>query len=127
MLGIAFAVVVGGVVTGGLLAGLRRGATLGPKPKLKQPRVPAWITGAVERFVFSVLVALNVSGVAPAMVGWLALKMAANWNRKDLDDNPKARGFALSALLAGLVSMLFATVGGLICRGELWAKYVADI
>jgi hypothetical protein len=127
LIGLSFAIVVGGIVTGLLIAGLRRGVSLGVKPKIAGPRIPAWVVGAVERTVFCILVGLDVSGAVTAMMGWLALKMASNWNRKDLDDNPKARGFALSALLAGLVSMLFAALGGLICRGELWARYVADI
>ena len=56
------------------------------------------------------------------MMGWLALKLATNWNRKDMELNSKARPFAFTALLAGLVSMLFAALGGMVCRGSLWSK-----
>lgn len=52
------------------------------------------------------------------MMGWLALKLATNWNSKKMEDDPKARPFAFTALLAGLVSMLFATLGGLVCGGK---------
>jgi hypothetical protein len=53
------------------------------------------------------------------MVGWLALKMATNWNHPDWKQKPSARSFAFSALLGGLVSMLFALIGGLVCAGTL--------
>jgi hypothetical protein len=71
-------------------------------------------------------VALEVQGTAPAMMGWLALKLATNWNRKDMESDPKARPFAFTALLSGLVSMLFAALGGLICRGG-WPTYLCPI
>jgi hypothetical protein len=126
--GLTFAVIVGAIVTALFLYSLRGVMGLGPKPKKPAyERVPPWITGVVERLVFATLVGLNVPGAATAMMGWLALKLATNWNRKDMDENPKARPFAFTALLAGLVSMLFAAVGGLICSGALWVKYVAAI
>lgn len=94
---------------------------LGEKPESAVPRVPSWLTGAVERFFFTLLVAYDVSGTGPAMVGWLALKFATNWNHPDWAKYPQARPFAFSALLAGLLSMLFALLGGRMARGKpLW-------
>ena len=50
------------------------------------------------------------------MIGWLALKLATNWNHPDYKDNrSEERAVAFSALVAGLVSMLFALLGGQIC------------
>ena len=126
--GLAFAVIAGALITPLFLYSLRGAMGLGEKPKKPSyERVPPWLTGVVERLVFCVLVGLDVPGAATAMMGWLALKLATNWNRKDMETNAKARPFALTALLAGLVSMLFAAIGGLVCRGNLWAKYVAGI
>ena len=53
------------------------------------------------------------------MIGWLALKLATNWNHPDWKEKPNARTFALSALLGGLVSMFFALLGGLVCARTL--------
>jgi len=128
--GLFFSVIVGGAVTALFLYALRGVLGLGDKPKLKEKtikRVPPWFTGAVERFVFTVLVAAGVAGVVPAMMGWLALKLATNWNSDHWKKNPNAHPFAFTALLAGLVSMFFATLGGLVATGKLWATYIASV
>ena len=70
----------------------------------------------VERTFFTVAVATELSGVTTAMIAWLALKFATNWNFAGMGAPAATRGFAFSALLAGLVSMLFATIGGLVAR-----------
>lgn len=119
--GITFSLVIGHMVTWLFLQGLRHALRLGEKPLLANggKRVPAWLTGVTERLFFTVLIGVNVTGAPAAMVGWLALKLATNWNHPDWKDKADARTFALSALLAGLVSMIFALIGGLICAGEL--------
>jgi hypothetical protein len=81
--------------------------------------VPASITGMVERLFFTVLVAMDASGVPTAMVAWIGVKMAANWNRPGRGDSSEVRVWAISALLAGLISMLFAYIGGWICSGVI--------
>ena len=88
-------------------------------------RVPAWFTGLVERAVFFLFVASGVPGIPVSMMVWLGIKMAANWNRPGLvpsDDSDaearRARG-AIAAAVLGLLSMGFALVGGLICRGAI--------
>ena len=119
--GLLFSVLVGGIVTWLFLKVLR--SSLGTPDKARisggGARVPPWLTGAVERLFFTVLVGLEVSGAPAAMIGWLALKLATNWNHPDWKDKPDARTFAFSALLAGLVSMLFALLGGLVCARKL--------
>ncbi len=126
--GLFFSVVIGGAVTGLFLYVLRQGILgLEEKPKPKNKSIPPWLTGAVERIVFTVLIAAGIAGTAPAMIGWLALKLASNWNREDRKNNPKTRPYAFSALLAGLVSMFFAALGGLICSGNLWASFISKI
>lgn len=77
--------------------------------------VPAWITGLVERAFFTVAVGFNVSGAVVAMIAWTAAKMATDWNR--LQGEREDPAGALTGLLGSLVSMFFALIGGLICRG----------
>ncbi|MDD2098944.1 hypothetical protein [Pseudomonas putida] len=104
------------------------------KPEIEKPEakgelrgVPPALTGLIERLFFTVLVAFNVAGVVAAMVGWMALKLATNWNLKFWEQTPSARLFGFSALLAGLISMLFAFLGGLIVKRELWSHFVSCI
>jgi hypothetical protein len=80
--------------------------------------VPSWLVGLLERTFFTVLVASDVSATALAILAWVTLKMAFGWNivwrqRQSIT----VRSLAVSALLANLFSMLFALIGGLICRG----------
>lgn len=88
-------------------------------PQALAKRVPPWLTGTIERLFFTVLVGTNVDGFPTAMMAWLALKLASNWNHRDVEGHPDARAFALSALLAGVVSMLCALLGGLIIAKKL--------
>lgn len=117
VLGLVFSLFVGGIVAWLFLKVLR--GTLGQVPQLSGKGIPSWLTGGVERLFFTVLIGLDVSGVPTAMVGWLALKLATDWNHPDWKEKPEARTFAFSALLGGLVSMLFAFIGGLVCAGKL--------
>ena len=85
---------------------------------------PGWLTGVLERTIFTLWV--GFAGPGPAVVtgmgGWLALKLATNWNRRNVgdenDDNQATqvriiRG-AWLALMSGVVSMGFAFLGGII-------------
>jgi hypothetical protein len=120
VIGLVLATFVGGVITHIFLSRLRK--NIAPtQASLDRPRVPAWITGIVERTFFFVLVAFNISGVPTAMVGWLAVKLAANWNRRPgpKEEEPNAKALAVSAALAGVVSMTFALLGGLVSTGQI--------
>ena len=82
--------------------------------------VPSWLVGLTERIFFTILIAFNVSATSVAMIVWVTAKMVYNWNivlreREDIT----IRSLAASALLGNLVSMLFALIGGLICRGSI--------
>lgn len=125
IIGLTFSVFVGWFVTWLFLELLRKAMGLGKKPK--PGGVPSWLTGIIERLFFTVLVAFNVAGIAAAMIGWIALKLATNWNQDYWKKTSSARLFGFSALLAGLVSMLFAFLGGLICKGELWSAWISRI
>jgi hypothetical protein len=123
IIGITVSVIVGLFASWAFLALLRR--YMGIK-KDEVPdgdgsirRVPPWLTGVLERTFFSVIIGLNISGAPIAMIGWLTLKMVTNWNRPGLQRDVGEIRAAFASLLAGLVSMFFAAVGGVICRGSL--------
>jgi hypothetical protein len=116
VVGLLFAVFGGMIVNPLLLWWLRRGIT---PPELPRERIKGWVTGGIERLFFAVLVGLGASGVTGAMIGWIAIKLASNWNHKNWEAFPGARAYAFSALLGGLVSMLFAYLGGAICAGNI--------
>jgi hypothetical protein len=120
--GLAFSLGVGQLVTRLFLHFVRRG--LGEKPQgasgLGPKRLSPWITGTTERLVFTIFVAALPSASIGPMIGWIALKLAANWNHPHWKDDPDARTFAVTAALAGLVSMCFAFVGGMIANGTFW-------
>jgi len=83
--------------------------------------IPGSVTGILERTFFTLLVAFNVSGTGTAMIAWLALKMASGWNSGERSEPGTKKWIdavntSFVALLAGLASMLFAVVGGLIIR-----------
>ncbi len=118
LIGLGVALVVGGIVTWIFLAAIRRYlGTYKPAPDVKG--VPAWLTGVIERLFFALVIAFNITGAAIAMIGWLTLKMVTNWNRPGPEQDRVRIVNAFAALLAGIVSMLFAMVGGLIIRGDI--------
>ena len=89
---------------------------LGVPRDLGARRTPLWLTGFLERVFFTLAVAVNTTGVLPAIIAWLALKLAANWqNRDDIDgDAETKKNYKFSAIVTGLLSMLFAYIGGLV-------------
>lgn len=119
LVGFALSLFGGGVAAWAFLAFARRVSDAGSKPESGARRVRPVLTGVVERTFFTFLVAFNVSGYATAMIGWLALKLATNWNHPAWKDSPAIRTHGLLALLAGLISMLFAFIGGSICNGSI--------
>lgn len=96
---------------------------LAPDPRDGELRVPSWATGIIERFIFGSLVFISVdpgTSIA-ALGGWLALKLATNWSHPSFPNSPDARHYAIRALLAGLISMSFAFIGGLLGRhAQIW-------
>jgi hypothetical protein len=85
--------------------------------------IPAWLIGALEKLFFTIMIGVRdvelSSDIPMAMITWLGLKLAANWNREEHELKDDRRAGAVSAMLAGLVSMLFAFIGGLLCRGSI--------
>jgi hypothetical protein len=120
LVGLLVALVVGHFAVEVFLQLLRR--RMGLDTIQRPGRVPRRLTGFLERLVFTLFVAFQVEGAGPAMIGWLAVKLAANWDRPPPEPDPEDRRsrYAFSALVAGLFSMLFALMGGLIARGVVW-------
>lgn len=117
IIGLLFSILIGQLVVWLFLKWLQLWLNKTP-PDKGGKRVPDWITGGVERIFFTVLVGADASAVPALMLGWLGLKMATNWNSPAFKA-PEMRPFAIRALLAGLISMLLAFLGGLVCAGKL--------
>lgn len=142
--GLVFSLCVGGWAVNHFYERLRTYMRL---PVVEDPatrRVPERVTGAVERAFFTLLVAFFGPAASAVMIAWLAVKMAANWNRPDvgitqttpssrlpgvqraaqrlmeLQRVRRARG-AVRAAVVGLLSMGFALVGGMISRAIVFA------
>ncbi len=88
--------------------------------------IPARLTSFIEQLFFTVAVASDMSGAAPAMVAWVALKMATGWNFVT-SEKPYDRAFALSGLLGTTVSLFFAMVAGLLIRYRNWRPLISFI
>jgi len=91
------------------------------KSKKALNRIPPWLTGLVERSFFVTLIAnsVNLDGIPEAMIGWLAIKLAINWQKLDAQKNPEAQTRGLLALLTGAISLAFAYIGGAIISGVI--------
>ena len=125
--GLVFSLGFGHVAVYEFLVRLRLYMNLGSKPGQESitKAVPSWLMGVGERFFFTIAVGVNLSGAGVAMMAWIAIKMAANWNRpgppnEEEEDLLIRKRFALSAAVAGMMSMIFALLGGLICKGKIW-------
>ena len=98
--------------------------------------IPTWVMGTLERLFFTILIGFYVPAAGAAIMGWLTIKMLTNWNRINvrygdpatgavvdrikIKEEANLRTYALSGLLGSLMSMLFALIGGLICKGAIW-------
>jgi hypothetical protein len=63
-------------------------------------RTPVWVTGGLERFFITIAVAVNIAGVLPAMIAWLGIKLAANWQSRT-DTKDQRKNYHFSALMGG--------------------------
>jgi hypothetical protein len=87
--------------------------------------VPLYLNAAlfslIERLFFTLLVAFDVSGTATAMMAWIALKMATDWHRILGSAESRTvgeRSLAFCGVTGGIISLVFAFIGGKICRIE---------
>jgi hypothetical protein len=124
MAGLTFSLMVGAVVVPTFQRGLE--FRVGLPRRDEGVRIPPSLTGHIERLLFTLIVAFEISGAAPAMITWVAVKMAANWNsaeaQSETGGKPNAREILnrrFSALLTSAVSLLVALIGGVIALGKV--------
>jgi len=117
-LGLLIGLGLGHLAVAGFFLWVRR--WLGPDPR-HHSYIPGWITGLIERLFFLILVSMTSAPllIVPLMFTWSAAKIAANWGRNTATPFQGQRAaFTIRALLAGLISMLFALFGGMIAGGQ---------
>jgi len=87
--------------------------------------IPGWLIGLIERIFFGALVTFDISATGAAMGTWMIVKMGTDWHRLLQEDKSEGkpdkykigpRSLAWGSLSAGVISLLFALIGGLICR-----------
>lgn len=85
--------------------------------------VPPEIIGLIEQMFFAGSVAFlppnALAGVLPAMMLWVAAKLAANWEHQK-PRSRKIRGKSIRAVALSATSLGVALVGGLIARWGLF-------
>lgn len=91
---------------------------------VKHDRVPIWFVGNFERILAVILVAAHVSEAYTVLAAWLAAKLATSWQRLPIDTgdeerNRQIRAGTLVALIAGVISVSFGIVAGLLFRCAL--------
>ncbi|MGH8737561.1 MAG: hypothetical protein ACREVC_09410 [Burkholderiales bacterium] len=104
-----------GLLTGPILECVRRKYNIETELRTAD-RFPAWMLGLIERLFFTIAIAFQISSTIVAMIAWITVKMVSNWNRSTAQKGPDVSGVAMTALLGGILSMLFALIGGLIIR-----------
>jgi hypothetical protein len=88
---------------------------------VKDDGVPVWFVGNFERILAVILVAAHVSEAYTVLAAWLAAKLATSWQRLPIDTgneqrNRQIRAGTLVALIAGVISVSFGIVAGLLFR-----------
>jgi hypothetical protein len=74
------------------------------------------LTGVVERFFFTVIIATDLSGAAISMVAWITVKSQMHYKIFSSDAPGKDVGRLYLALLSSIASLLFAIAGGVAWR-----------
>ncbi len=101
----------------GTLKFLRKYLQLEKRKDLKTLGVPSWLTGLVERLFFTTLVGTG-HDVAIVVMLYIVGKMAIFWNTK-YKKLPNLGERAGMSLVGTTLSLLFALIGGMICRGRI--------
>ena len=83
-------------------------------PKLKDGQTGP-LTGIIERLLFTILIATDVSGTATAMVGWVVFKNSILWAKLEVPpkDEPKMK---YVCIISSVGSILMAILGAQICK-----------
>jgi hypothetical protein len=85
---------------------------------VQETGVPPGIVGNFERLLAFFLVLFQVDGTYAILAAWLGAKLAASWQRvpietEDAEAGRQVRAGTLSALIAGIVSVLVGVLVGL--------------
>lgn len=123
-IGLSVSLAIGHLVAGFIRMKLYSACNLPEWYDLKQHSGPALVTGSttglIERTFFTIIVGLGYVDILGPMMAWLGLKLGANWIHPILHNKPLVTSYAFIGLLVGLISMLFAYFGGLICQGRFF-------
>lgn len=88
--------------------------------------VPRWVVGAFERTMAFLLFLFAVDNAATVLIAWMAAKLAANWQRRDLTDNERKslwiRKRTFIALMTGVLSLAVGVAGGSMARCSMPLK-----
>ena len=87
-----------------------------PNPNEPSVQTNPVITGVFERIFFTIVVAADIPAYLPSMMAWLGLKLAANWQSREIAKDRDRTNYKFSALLAGFLSMLISLSAGLVMR-----------
>jgi len=88
---------------------------------LNELYIPGKNLGYWERFIFTILVGIDISGIAVGMFSYITLKMLIDWlnliaRKKDYIKQKAVRSLIFRSLIGSLLSMFFAAIGGIICQ-----------
>ena len=99
---------------------LRYANRLSPLTSLAPYWLTAYLTGILERIVFSIAITYDISGVMIGMVTWNLIKLQAHWGLFTVEG---ARDVTRTyiGIVGGLLSMFFAVVIGCSARTILSA------
>ena len=118
--GLVVAWPLGYLVVEWLIRILNRLCDLPPKPE--GPAFPAWLLGLFERALAFVLVVAKRDQIAVVLIAWMAAKLAINWQRpveqSAAQSEPERRIRGFITLIAGVVSLSFGILGGVIASGN---------
>jgi hypothetical protein len=92
-----------------------------PEGYLNELYIPGKSLGYWERFIFTILVGIDISGIAAGMFSYITLKMLIDWlnliaKNENYIKQTAVRSLIFRSLIGSLLSMLFAAIGGIICR-----------
>lgn len=107
----------GFIAAGGTLRFLRKYLQLNKTEDSPALGIPAWLTGLIERLSFTTLVGLGYDAAIPIMV-YIVVKIVVFWQTK-YKKLPNLGERAGTSLVGTTLSLLFAMVGGMICKGRL--------
>ena len=88
--------------------------------KIEDPRalgIPSWLTGLTERLFCTIFVGLGYDVALPVMI-YIVVKIVVFWQTK-YRNLPNVGERAGTSLVGTTLSLLFAMVGGMICKGKI--------